>query len=430
MRVAAPKGESFHPWVFAGDPARGPTDYGRANVSSFPTAILKAGHVLPLWGGHPWVYAQAIAKVEGGVLPGDEIDVVDPKGNFLGRGLWSPKSAIPIRIVTHDRAQAVDSVLVRERIGAAERLRRTLHLPNADTDAYRLIHAEGDGLPGLLVDVFRDVLVVQMTTLGMKRREGMILSALGEILEPRAVIDRTSKEIAKLEGFEAGSGVIRGDEAATTLQFSERGFRYSIPAEVTQKTGFYFDQRPLRTRVEQLARGRRVLDCFSFVGTFSLAAARGGAEDVLAIDESAVALEAAAEIARENGLGERIRFERKDARQALKEAAEAGGRDLVLCDPPKLVPRKGAKEDGLVAYRRLAGLGARATRDGGLLVLCSCSQSVSLDALTRALALGARDAGRTATILERHFQGADHPVPAAFPDGLYLKSLIARIGNR
>ncbi|MCS6901253.1 MAG: class I SAM-dependent methyltransferase, partial [Myxococcales bacterium] len=205
---------------------------------------------------------------------------------------------------------------------------------------------------------------------------------------------------------------------------------YELPPELAQKTGFYLDQRPLRARIEQLARGRRVLDAFCFVGSFAMAAARGGASEVLAVDESGLAIDIGASVARANGLAERIQFARDDARNALQRAAREGGYDLVLCDPPKLAPTRASREDALIAYRKLAALGCRATRPGGLLVLSSCSAAISSDALVRALALGAASAGRSAVVLERGFQGADHPVPAAFPEGLYLKSVLARIDGR
>lgn len=395
-----------------------------------PIVTLKPGHVRPVWSGHPWIFAQAIARIEGGALAGDEVRVVDPHGGVLGRGLYTPRSAIPVRMFTRDDAP-IDGALFRRRIERAIAHRRELGLPSAvpghETDAYRLIHAEGDGLPSLTVDVFGDVLAVQLNTVGVKQREGVIFDALSAALSPRAILDRTPQSVAKLEGFEPASGVVRGDASLDALRFAERGLRYEIPLSLGQKTGFYLDQRALRARVEQLARGRRVLDAFSFVGTFALAAARGGASEVVAVDESAIAIEVAAECARLNGLEGRIRFAREDARHALQQASLKGSFDLVICDPPKLAPSRAAKDGALGAYKSLASAGCRATRPGGILVLCSCSSAVGIDELTRALALGAREARMQAIVFDRHFQGGDHPVPAAFPEGLYLKSVIARV---
>lgn len=402
----------------------------RRPTLTMPIVTLKPGHVRPVWTGHPWVFAQAIARIEGGAVAGDEVTVVDPHGAVLGRGLYTPRSAIPVRMFTRDNSP-IDGALFRRRIERAIAYRRELGLPNAapghETDAYRLVHAEGDGLPALTVDLFADVIVVQLNTVGVKQREGIIFDTLTAALGPRAIVDRTPPAQARLEGFEPGAGVVRGDPSLSALRFTERGLRYEIPLSLGQKTGFYLDQRALRARVEQLARGRRVLDAYTFIGTFAMAAARGGAAEVVAVDESAVALEVGAECARENKLADRIQFVREDARQAFQQASQRGGFDLVICDPPKLAPSRGAREGALGAYKSLASAACRATKPGGVLVFCSCSSAVSLDDLTRALALGAREARMQTTIFDRHFQGGDHPVPASFPEGLYLKSVIARV---
>ncbi len=388
---------------------------------------LKPGHVQPVWAGHPWVFAQAVARVEGGAQPGDEVEVADARGNVLGVGLYSPRSAIPVRLYARDPTAHIDAALIATRIREAVELRRSIGLPSDATDAYRLVHAEGDDLPGLTVDRYNDVLVVQFGTIGMKRREGIVFDALVRELGPRAIVDRTSPRAAQREGFEAASGVVRGDTSLTALEFAERGLVFRIPMELGQKTGFYVDQRPLRARVEELARGRRVLDTFTYVGALAMAAARGGAKQVEAVDASALALEVAGECASLNGLIGHIRFECEDAHDTLARVGRQGGVDLVICDPPKLAPTRAARSRALGAMRRLAAAGTRATRPGGLLVLCSCSAAVGIDDLTRALALGGRDSGLRPVVLERFFQGPDHPVPAAFPDGLYLSSLIVEV---
>ncbi len=389
---------------------------------------LKAGHVQPVWAGHPWVYAQAVERIEGGAAAGDEVEVVDARGNRLGRGLYSPGSAIPVRLYTRgDKARNIDGALLAERIQRAVLRREALGLPSASTDAYRVVHAEGDDLPGLVVDRFNDVLAVQIATIGVKRREGMLLDALSHHMKPRAIIDRSSARLAKHEGFEAGRGVVRGDTELTELEFAERGLVYRVPLELGQKTGFYVDQRPLRDRIEQLAAGRRVLDAFCYVGAIALAAARGGAREVEAVDTNALAIEVAAECAAQNGLSGRIRFEREDAHDTLAHAGRKGGYDLVVCDPPKLAPSRSTRKRALASMRRLSAAGCRATRIGGLLAICSCSAAIGMDELTRAVALGGRDVGLRPVILERLFQGPDHPVPAAFPEGLYLSTLIVEV---
>lgn len=399
--------------------------------SPVPRVILKPGHVRPVYSGHPWVFQQAVARLEGGPVAGDEVDVVDPQGNELGRGLFSPRSAIPVRIFTRARGERLDGAFFRRRIERALALRRTLGLPGGppgrETTGYRAIHGEGDGLPGLMVDVFGDVVSVQLNTIGLRMREGIVFDALTSALGARALLDRTSEITARTEGFDVTPGIVRGDPSVTSIAFRERGFDFEIPLSIGQKTGFYLDQRPLRARVEELAAGRRVLDAYSFVGSFSLAAARGGATLVHAVDESASAIEVGAELARRAGVSDRVSFARADARKAFERASNEGGYDLVVCDPPKLAVTQRGRDGALGAYQRLATSACRATTPGGLLVFCSCSGAVTTDDLIRALAIGARAANLSALVLERWSQGPDHPVPAAFPEGLYLKAVIAQV---
>jgi 23S rRNA (cytosine1962-C5)-methyltransferase len=389
---------------------------------------LKPGHVQPVWVGHPWIYAQAVDGIDGESQGGDEVSVVDPRGNLLGRGFYSPGSAIPVRILVRDATTAIDRAFFRQRIERAVESRRTLDLPNAETSGFRLVNAEGDGLPGLTVDRYADVLAVQFGTSGMKLHEAEVLDALEDVVAPRAIIDRTSPRTAASEGFESAGGVVRGGPVEA-LEFRERGFAFRIPITLGQKTGFYFDQRQLRGRVEQLARGAsRVLDAYAFVGAFAMAAVRGGALEVMAVEESAAAVEIGVACAKQNGLADRITFARDDVRRVF--ASHRAEFDLVVADPPRLAPTRSARGAALVAYARLAENVCRATRPGGHVVLCSCSAAVDLDALTRALATGAVRSDVTATVVERSFQGPDHPVPAAFDEGLYLKALVARVDAR
>lgn len=394
------------------------------------TVRLKPGHVQPVWAGHPWVYAQAIDRVEGGATKGDEVRVVDPRGNFLGRGFYSPGSAIPVRILVRDEDTPIDTALFRTRFERALAARAAFGLGTSpDTTGYRVVHAEGDGVPGLVVDRLGDVLAIQLLTIGMKDREAIILEALGQVFHPKAILDRTPAGAAKMEGFtiDENRGALRGD-APKELSFTERGLSWSIPSDLGQKTGYYFDQRDLRARVETLAKGKRVLDAYSYVGSFGLGAARGGASEVVCVDESALAIEVGAEHARKNGVDGVVKFQRGDARRVMQDAHASF--DLTIVDPPRLAPTRSAKEQALVMYSKLAELGCKATKPGGLLVVCSCSAAVDLFALTRALATGAVRANVHAVVVERSFQGIDHPVPAAFTEGLYLKALIARIEKR
>lgn len=389
--------------------------------------VLKSGRVRPVWAGHPWVFAQAVDRVTGPAGAGDEVRVLDAKGNVLGRGLYSPTSAIRVRLYTRDGTQALDAAFLERRLAEALARRRSVGLPGDGTDAFRVLNAEGDGLPGLVVDQLGEVCTLQFSTLGMKQRQPAVLEAIQHLLAPRAIVDRTPPKSAALEGFEPGAGVIAGDRELDTLRFTESGLRFEVPLHIGQKTGFYLDLRQLRKRLGELARGRRVLDCYSYVGAAGLSMARGGASEVLSVDSSELAVTVAQHCVALNQLGDRMRVEHLPARAALERAATEGGFDLVLCDPPKLAPKRSALERAQRAMEALATSALRATRPGGLTVLCSCSAGLGMAELERALAVGAAHARRRATVLERIFQDADHPVPAAFPEGLYLSTLVAEV---
>jgi 23S rRNA (cytosine1962-C5)-methyltransferase len=406
------------------------------------TVHLRPGHVQPIWAGHPWVYAQAIARIEGGApVPGDVVSVVDPHGHTLGRGFWSPRKAIPVRLVTRDPNESIDDDRwLVDRITRAIARRRAVGLPEladdgrAITTGYRLLHAEGDSVPGLVIDVFGvdgegkgGVVVVQVGTAGLRRRAAHLVSAIQATLAPTAIVDRTGKNVADGEGFTLDGALDRGGPI-DALRFHERGLAFSIPTELGQKTGFYFDQRALRARVEALSRGRRVLDTYCYVGAIALAAARGGAASVLAIDDSMKALEVGMHCARDNEL--RVQFSRGDVRKELPRLAGEGQRyDLVVLDPPKLAPTRGDRDAAAQYQTRLVESACSVVEENGLMVVCSCSTALGSADLARTLAIGASKAGRGATVLERLGQGADHPVPAAFPEGLYLSTLIAEISG-
>lgn len=396
-------------------------------VRPMPSVVLKPGHVQPVWAGHPWVYAQAVARVEGGATAGDDVAVIDPRGNFLGRGFYSPSSAIVVRIATRNPKTRLDAAWLRLRMSKAHELRHEIGLPTARTNGFRLVHAEGDQIPGLVVDRFDDVAAVQLTTVGMQQRRAMVIDSVQAVFGVRAIVDRTPRTHAKAEGFEPEPGVVRGPSNLDAYRFKERGFAYEIPLEIGQKTGFYFDQRPLRARVEQLSRGRRVLDAFCFVGSFGLAAARGGASSVLCIDENVLALDTGARCAAANGLADRVAFTRGRVSSFLQATPKGDKFDLVVLDPPATAPNQKAVHRARKHLTWLVRQTCPLLRPGGLLVLSSCSAAVDLETLSRVLAVGAREAGMYAVVVERWFQGGDHPAGAAFPEGLYLKSLIARI---
>lgn len=388
--------------------------------------VLGKGHVQPVWAGHPWVFQQATERTEGRPAHGDEVEVWDAAGHQLGMATYSEGSAICARIYSRTPGERFGRELFERRLRSALALRLELGVGVPDgherTTGYRVLHGEGDELPGLVVDRFGDVVVYQLGTAALAARRAEVQDAIEAVLAPRAIIERTSQRTAQQERFEGISGVVRGKEPEA-LVFEERGLAFELPLALTQKTGFYFDQRPLRARVEALSRGRRVLDAYSFVGAIALSAQRGGASSVLAVDSSEPAIQVARALSAKNALA--IEARAADAEVVLGEQESAY--DLVVVDPPKFAHKRADVPRASARFRRIAASALRAAAPGGLVVVSSCSSAIGMGELGRIVALGARDAGKEARVVERVFQGADHPVPPAFPEGLYLSTLILRV---
>jgi 23S rRNA (cytosine1962-C5)-methyltransferase len=388
------------------------------------TVQLHRSHATPVASGHPWVFAQAVQRVSGKPLPGDEVVVIDPTEKPLGRGFWSPDSAIVVRLLTRNPELSLDEAFFSARIEAALRTRRLLGLPNQETTGYRLVHAEGDGLAGLIVDVYGDVLVVQCLTQGMARRRDLVANALRTHLPVRAIVSASGNAAQAREGVTEDPAPLFG-EAPDHLRFKERGFAFEIPYGSAQKTGYYFDQREHRAEVERIAQDRDVLDACAYVGGFSLAAARGGARSVLALDSSQGAVDQGTAFARQNGF-EQVRFERADVRSELERLRSSQAAfDLVVFDPPKLVPTQKHLEKGRRAYRKLNAHAVSLVRPGGVLVTCSCSAAMNETEFLRMLAFASHDAGRELCVLRVGRQSPDHPLLPGFSEGSYLKTVFA-----
>jgi 23S rRNA (cytosine1962-C5)-methyltransferase len=388
------------------------------------TVELHRAHATPVAAGHPWVFAQAVHKVSGNPQAGDEVVVFDPHGRALGRGFWAPDSAIVVRLLTRDAERPLDQAFFSRRVREAFAVRGLLGLPNPESSGYRLVHAEGDGLAGLIVDVYGDVLVTQFLTVGMAQRRALVVNALAEQLAPRAILSAHGQAAQAREGLVEEESVIYG-EPCEVLSFRERGLAFELRHGSAQKTGYYFDQREQRAEVERLAQGREILDACCYVGGFALPAARGGARSVLALDSSQPALDQGAALARKHGF-DQVRFERADVRSELERLRSGGANyDMVIFDPPKLVPTVKHLEKGRRAYRKLNAHAIAMVRPGGVLVTCSCSAAMNETEFTRMLAFASRDAGRELCILRVGRQAPDHPLLPGFGEGSYLKTVFA-----
>lgn len=386
--------------------------------------------------GHAWVFANEVAELIGNPQPGEEVVVRSAKGLFLGMALFSLSSLIRARIYSRVLDQPCDEAFLRERLGAAQAYRRRLY-GGALPPSYRLIHGEGDGLPGLVVDVFgvagqAPTVVIQLTTAGMEQRRDVLLSALRELLQPVAIVERSDVAVRELEGLAPRKEVAWGD-LQTPWALEENGTRMLADLLNGQKTGYFLDQAGNRAWARQHMKGARVLDMFCYVGAWSMTAAGAGARKALGIDSSgpalALARQAAAALPAEVA---RPEFVEADAFTWLHQAADAAVSehdlyDVVIVDPPALAKSKKDAVKAFEAYRELNFRAMQLLAPDGLLIACSCSHHIAKADFRELLTLAARDAARVRlrgsefTLEYEADQAPDHPIPLATPEAAYLK---------
>jgi 23S rRNA (cytosine1962-C5)-methyltransferase len=389
--------------------------------------LLQPRRARPFYGHHPWVYAGAVAAVEGDPADGDVVDLVSHAGNFVARGLYNSHSKIRVRLYSWSPDVPLDRAFFRGRLEAALRLRHDLPGLDGPGRACRLVFSEGDGLSGLTVDRYDRWLAVQFTALGLARRRDLLAELLVELVRPEGIMLRTERGIGRLEGLELHDEPLWGRLPDGPIEVHEDGLRFLVNLVEGQKTGFYLDQCDNRRAVAPLAAGRRVLDAFCYTGGFGLHAARAGAASVLGVDASEPALALARENARLNGL-ENVTFDRADVFTRLDELVAAGERfGLVILDPPKFARTRNAVEEALRGYRRLQTLGLRLLEPEGFLITCCCSGLITADMLEDLLAQLAVEERREIQVLERRGQAPDHPVSVGCPESFYLKCLVSRV---
>ncbi len=392
---------------------------------TLPPLRLKKNEERRLRAGHLWIFSNEV-DVERTPLtafePGDAVRVLTHGGRSVGTAYVNPHTLICARLMSRGAEPVLDRSLIRHRLNLALGLREKLY----DEPFYRLVYGESDGLPGLVVDRFGDVLVVQLTTAGMERRRETVVEALVRALRPSGVLLRNDNPIRELEGLPAYVETAHG-EVPEAVELREHGLRYRVAPRQGQKTGWYFDQHANRGRLARYARGARVLDAFSYIGGFGLAAAGAGAQAVLCVDASETALEGVRTNAALNGLENRVETLAGDAFDALKALHEAGERfDMVVLDPPAFIKRKKDLRRGTEAYRRLNQRGLRLLGREGFLCTASCSYHLPRATLREVLARTARHLDRGLQITEQGHQAPDHPVHPAIPETEYLKVLFAR----
>ncbi|MGH8747567.1 MAG: class I SAM-dependent rRNA methyltransferase [Burkholderiales bacterium] len=389
------------------------------------TLVLKPEREKSLRRRHPWIFSGAVARTTGEPASGDTVEVKTAAGAAIAQAAWSPESQIRARVWTFDAGEPVDAAFFARRIRAAVAMRDALATAR-HTNALRLVHGESDGLPGLVVDRYADVLVAQFLAAGVERWREAILDALVEATGCAAVFERSDAEVRKLEGLEPRVGFARGNREARRSPIIEYGLNFRVDVEAGQKTGFFLDQRENRQRVRALAAGREVLDGFSYTGGFAIAALAGGAKRVLAVESSVPALEVARENLAANPLeASRVEFVKADVFAHLRTLRDAGAKfGLVVLDPPKFAPTAAQARNAARAYKDVNLLAFKLLAPGGLLATYSCSGGVPPELFQSIIAGAALDAGADAAILERFHAVPDHPVALEFPEGDYLKGLL------
>jgi 23S rRNA (cytosine1962-C5)-methyltransferase len=391
--------------------------------------VLADRHARPAWAGHPVVYSGAIDRVEGDApATGDEVDVVDTKGRFIGRGVWHGEAAVRVRIYRWTEGP-VDAEFLRRRVADAVALRRdVLRLP-ARTDAWRVVHGDGDRLPGVVADRYGDWIVLQVTSRGAADRRAAVAEALLAETGAKGVWERAATAFAEAEGFHPGGGRVAGEAAPETVDVREDGIVWRVDLRGGPKTGHFLDQRENRAAFAALCGGRRMLDVFCGTGGFGIAAAKlGGAASVLSVDASKPSLERVAENAGLNGVTDRVTTRAGDAFDVLRDLEKEGAKfDAVSVDPPRFAASRKELRGAARGYHELNLRAMRLLAHGGLLATSSCTGVLTDEEFETIVRDAAVDARRRVQVIRRGGQGGDHPWLTAVPESRYLKHLVARV---
>lgn len=389
---------------------------------------LKKGEGRTLKAGGMWVYDNEIGSVTGSFENGDVVEVRDFDGYCMGMGFINTCSRITVRMLSRRKDTVIDEAFIRRRVRDAWEYRRE----TIDTSSCRVIFGEADFLPGMVVDKFSDVLVVESLALGIDRWKTVIVEALKEILAEdgvtvRGVYERSDAKVRLQEGMERRKGFI-GEPFDTRVEIQENGVRYMVDVEDGQKTGFFLDQKNNRAAIQRLCKGKRVLDCFTHTGSFALNAGIAGAASVLGVDASRLAVDQAEENAALNGLQERVKFRCADVFELLPMLEARGERyDVVILDPPAFTKSRNSVKNAVKGYREINLRGLRLVRDGGYLATCSCSHFMDPELFARTIREAAAGAHKRLRQVEFRTQGPDHPILWAADQSYYLKFYIFQV---
>ncbi|MDD7219813.1 MAG: class I SAM-dependent rRNA methyltransferase [Clostridia bacterium] len=395
---------------------------------SLAVVTLKKGEGRILKSGGMWIFDNEIDSIMGSFVNGDIVLIHDFDGYPLGKGFINTNSRISVRLLTRDERKEIDEVFFEQRIRDAWEYRKKV----VDTGSCRIIFAEADFMPGLIVDKFSDVLVVQSLALGIDRFKTMIVDIIKKVLAQdgiiiRGVYERSDVKVRSQEGMDLVKGFI-GPEFPTLVNIEENGVRYQVDVKDGQKTGFFLDQKYNRLAIQKLCKGARVLDCFTHTGSFALNAGIAGASEVTGVDASQLAVDQAKENARLNGLSDRVRFICRDVFELLPELEEKGEKyDVVILDPPAFTKSRSSVKNAVKGYREINLRAMKLVKDGGFLATCSCSHFMDYELFTKTIGQAARNVHKRLRQVEYRTQAPDHPVLWSADESYYLKFYIFQV---
>ncbi|GGC09701.1 hypothetical protein GCM10011352_40230 [Marinobacterium zhoushanense] len=393
---------------------------------TFKPLVLQANADRRLRAGHLWIYSNEVDTKRSPLKefePGEQVEVLNARGKALGLAYINPNTLICARLISRDTDHPLDRSLLVHRLKVAASLREAMF----DQPCYRLVYGDSDGLPGLVIDRFHDVFVVQVSTAGMERVQDQVIDALNKVFKPAAIVLRNDSKMRAVEGLETYVEVVQG-QVPELVPLVENGVQLMAPVLTGQKTGWFYDHRENRARMQTMVKGKRVLDLFSYVGGWGAQALAAGAEEVFCLDASAGALEVAAENARLNEAESRFRALQGDAFDLCKAmVAERERFDVVIVDPPAFIQKRKDVKNGERAYARINNFAMRLLARDGVLISASCSMHLQRERLVDMLRANSRELDRTAQIFAQGYQGSDHPIHPAIPETEYLKAYFLRV---
>jgi 23S rRNA (cytosine1962-C5)-methyltransferase len=390
--------------------------------------ILKPGREKSVNNRHPWVFSGAISRTEGNPSNGDVVDVWNSRARFVARGIYNEKSQIQVRLLSWNPNDAIDESFWRRRLRRAIAGRQAL-IQSQDTDAYRLVYSEADGLPGFIADQYGTWLVVQFLSMAAERHRSVIIDTMVDLIGPQGIYERSDTDARELEGLVPIAGPVWGEVPPDLIEIMENGHTFIVDVKLGHKTGFYLDQRENRHHLTKYCRNKEILNAFSYTGGFSVYAAHAGAGRITSVDSSERALQLAERNMRRNDLGDREDvYVPADVFEVLRAYGSNKWKfDIVILDPPKFAHSKRHVEKATRGYKDINMLGMKLVKPGGILMTFSCSGTVSPDLFQKVLFGASVDAGRTVQIIERLSQASDHPILLTYPESEYLKGVICRV---